>query len=862
MAMQGPPGDAEEVNGATLAHPIPAARPSRTHVLLATVDDRVVRASVVLGIAWLVLYAALTAAFGDHPTGGRLIGDGVYLVPVVAAAVLAIVAARRAPRHRRAFWLLLALSNIGWLAGDSIWGFTDLVLDREPPFPSLADGFYVASYVLVLPAVLFGFAPALRTRVARAFLDTSILVAALGFVGYVLLIEPQLGWGASLATATGIAYPLLDVVIVMTLVCVGFAAGGAVPRSLGLVALAFLIATLTDAAYTYLAVVNSYTSGSWLNLGWQAQAVLLSVAAVLVIRRRDHEPVARLRDRDIGLPLVLAGTAAAVAIVGLDLLNGELQPAGAILAGVALTAVVVRLASTARARERDAIRLQLKTDELEERVRERDAARAELDQSVSLLQATLESTADGILVVGREGKVVGFNQQFLELWSLPRDLEPGAYDDRVLASVLEQLADPDGFLERVGELYASPDLTSFDEITFRDGRICERFSQPQRIGGEIVGRVWSFRDVTERRRLEGGLRQSQRMEAVGRLAGGVAHDFNNLLTAILGYCERLEREVESDRGRAAAEEIRDAAERAARLTRQLLAVSQKQVLQLRTVDVNEIVRELRSLLRPLLGERIELTVRFSDEAAHVHVDPGQLEQALLNLAHNARDAIAGRGAFVVEIAHEDAAGGVVIRVADTGPGMDEETRRQAFEPFFTTKPDGSGLGLASVRGIIEQCGGSVELVSIPGLGTTVTLRLPSAGASVEAADSAGGAPVGEQILLVEDNAVVRSLLAEELEGDGYTVHVAASGDEALKIAETRRVDLVVTDVMMPQMTGAELARRVAERWPETRLLFISGHSEETLGREGVFDSGIRFLQKPFSITALRSSVREALQQPV
>jgi CheY-like chemotaxis protein len=309
-------------------------------------------------------------------------------------------------------------------------------------------------------------------------------------------------------------------------------------------------------------------------------------------------------------------------------------------------------------------------------------------------------------------------------------------------------------------------------------------------------------------------------------------------------------------------EIRRAAERARDLTRQLLMFSRRQVVQARRVDLNALVADAERMLRRLIGEDVRLTTSLDPDAPAVHADPGQLEQALLNLGLNARDAIAERGTFVVEIEHEEAADGVVIRVADTGAGMDEETRLLAFEPFFTTKPDGSGLGLASVRGIIEQCGGTVELASTRGLGTTVTLRLPRALEGLPSAAPAAGSDGSEQILLVEDNAVVRSLLAEELEGDGYTVHVAATGDEALQIAETRPVDLVVTDVMMPHMTGAELARRVAERWPDTRLLFISGHTEETLGREGVFDSGIRFLQKPFSLTTLRLSVREALQQPV
>jgi two-component system cell cycle sensor histidine kinase/response regulator CckA len=852
------------MNGSTAAPAAPARRRAGS-TLLATFDDRVVRASVVLGVAWLAIFAALTAVVGGHPSGEVIVGDAVYLVPVALAAFLSLVVARRVPRPYRAFWFLLALSNVGWLAGEVTWSVTELGLDRQPPFPSLADAFYLSSYALMLPAVLCGFAPGLRARAARAALDASILVASLGYVGFVLLIEPQLGWGRSLATATGIAYPLLGVAIVMLLVSVAFAGRRGMPLSIGLVVTAFFLSALTDAAYTYLSVVNSYASGSWLNVGWQAEAVLLSIAAVVVIRRRDREPIARLADRDVGLPLVLAGTAAAVVLVGLDLMNGDLRPAGAILAGAALTAVVVRLASTASARERAVLRLELKTAELEERVRERDAARNELDHAVSLLQGTLDSTADGILVVGVDGRITGFNQRFLEMWSLPTDVEVGVDDDELLALAISQLADPDAFLERLRELYADPELTSFEEIHFADGRIYERYTQPQRVGGDIVGRVLSFRDVSERRRLEDGLRQSQKMEAVGRLAGGVAHDFNNLLTAILGHTERLEREIDDERARTATAEIRHSAQRAAQLTRQLLAVSRKQVLQLRTIDVNDVVRELRLLLRPLLGERIALTVAYADEPALVHVDPGQLEQVLLNLALNARDAVVDRGSLHVEIAHDPAADHVLVRVVDTGAGMDHATRERAFEPFFTTKVDGAGLGLPSVLGIIEQFGGDVELASAPGAGTAVTLRLPGAGEPAAVADGGlrtGSAGGGAQILLVEDNAVVRSLLAEELASDGYTVHVAESGDDALEIAGTKPVDLVVTDVMMPQMTGAELARRVAERWPHTRLLFISGHSEETLGREGVFDSGIRFLQKPFSLATLRTSVREALQQPV
>ena len=396
----------------------------------------------------------------------------------------------------------------------------------------------------------------------------------------------------------------------------------------------------------------------------------------------------------------------------------------------------------------------------------------------------------------------------------------------------------------------------------------------------VGGIVLNARDVTELRESQDQLLHAQRLDAVGRLAGGVAHDFNNLLTAIRGYSELMLVQLPStDPLRADAEEIARAAERAASLTRQLLAFSRRQLLQPMVLDLNSVVGEIENLLRRLIGEDVELVTSLDPLCGRVKADPGQLEQVIVNLAVNARDAMPGGGALTIatqavrlaEGEHGLAAGPyALLSVSDTGVGMDETTLSHLFEPFFTTKEQGkgTGLGLATVYGIVKQSGGDVVVESSRGRGSRFAVYLPQVVEPIEVVgehSSRNGHERGsETVLLVEDEDLVRGLARRVLQQQGYEVLEAPEAPVALALCSRHagRIDLLLTDVVMPKMSGRQLATELAPLRPEMRVLYTSGYNEEAIGRRGVTDLGGAFLSKPFTPAALVRKVREVLDQPL
>jgi PAS domain S-box-containing protein len=422
-------------------------------------------------------------------------------------------------------------------------------------------------------------------------------------------------------------------------------------------------------------------------------------------------------------------------------------------------------------------------------------------------------------------------------------------------------------------------------LRHRDGswRTMEAVARRQAQEGVVGGVVVNARDITEREHLEAQLLQAQKIEAVGRLAGGIAHDFNNLVTAILGYADLALRRVPAhDPLRRNVEEITRAAERAAALTQQLLAFSRKQVLQPRVLDVREVLEGAQRLLRRLIGEDIELSIRAERGVGRVRVDPVQLEQVLLNLAINARDAMPQGGRLVLEAQDvdldeayaRDHLGGragrfVMLAVSDTGHGMNRETQARIFEPFFTTKEvgKGTGLGLSTVYGIVKQSGGYIWVYSEPGRGSTFKVYLPriaeTEAEALEPEPPALPARGSETVLLVEDEDSVRQLVQELLESVGYEVLTAARPAEALRLAAdyVGPLHLLVTDVVMPEMDGPELAQRLRGLRPDVRVLYLSGYSPGIVADHGVLEHGGTFLQKPFSAEALEVKVRETLDTP-
>jgi len=399
--------------------------------------------------------------------------------------------------------------------------------------------------------------------------------------------------------------------------------------------------------------------------------------------------------------------------------------------------------------------------------------------------------------------------------------------------------------------------------------------------GKPIGVQGIARDITERTKLEDELRQLQKMDAVGKLAGGVAHDFNNIMTAVIGYTDlTLVRLSQDDPLRSKVQEIKNAGVRAAALTQQLLAFSRKQILQPKILDLNTLISDNTKMLRPLIGEDIELVSVLDPALESVKADPGQIEQVIMNLALNARDAMPRGGRLTIETAnvvldeefahrHVSVQPGpcVMLAVSDTGVGMDIEAQSHIFEPFFTTKQKGkgTGLGLSTVYGIVKQSGGNIWVYSKPGNGTTFKIYLPrfeEAAEKVVTRPSLGEIASGsETILLVEDEEQVRKIVREILQMQGYQVLEAAGGGEALLISEKHEgpIHLMLTDVVMPLMSGRELANKLGPIRPATKIIYMSGYTEDTVVHHGVLEPGVEFIQKPFSPDALARKVREVLE---
>ncbi len=522
--------------------------------------------------------------------------------------------------------------------------------------------------------------------------------------------------------------------------------------------------------------------------------------------------------------------------------------------------------------------------EVGRREEKRRQAEEELRWKTAFFEAQVDSSLDGILVVDKHGKKILQNRRMIELWKIPAEMAAEEDDAAQVRFVTSRTKHPREFVERITYLYSHPDEVSREIIELTDGTFLDRSSSPVRDKtGKLYGRIWAFRDITEQRKLEEQLRQSQKMEAIGQLAGGVAHDFNNLLTVIHGYGVMLMTPEESPaETKLAVSQIVRAAERAADLTRQLLAFSRRQVMHTRLLDLNEIVTSLAKMLQRILGEDISLQLNLCSRPLMTRADAGMLDQVLLNLVVNARDAMPDGGRLYIEtgvkifVAKDVAANPelstgsfVSLRVTDTGNGIRPENLPRIFEPFFTTKEvgKGTGLGLATVFGIMKQHGGSIMVESGVGRGTAFQLYLPGAEESIPplSPHAAGlqSNPRGgtETILLVEDDSAVRKLTRILLERAGYKIVEAAHGLDALVVAEKYpdKIHLLFTDIVMPEgLSGRELAARLQERDPALRVIFSSGYSAEIAGRKLALQAGQNFIQKPATREQLLEIVRRCL----
>jgi two-component system cell cycle sensor histidine kinase/response regulator CckA len=501
-------------------------------------------------------------------------------------------------------------------------------------------------------------------------------------------------------------------------------------------------------------------------------------------------------------------------------------------------------------------------------VTERKRARNVIRKLDERYRRLFRDSPDGITLTSVQGKFLAVNPAFVRMLGYDSEDEVMALDARDLfdkpedrALYLERLR-RDGKVDRHEVGLRRKDGSAITAL------FTARFVVDDDTGEEYLEAI--SEDVTELRRVERQFQQAQKMEAVGQLAGGVAHDFNNVLTVILSYSDFLLSELgenaETDREHVQA--IRTAALSAATLTRQLLVFSRQQVIQPQVISINGVVEATAKMLSRLLGEKIRLTLKLDRRVGAVKIDPGLLEQIVMNLAVNARDAMPEGGTLMLTTRNVVNDGDWVrIEVTDTGCGMDEATQQRLFEPFFTTKESGkgTGLGLATVYGIVKQVGGQVAVYSEPGKGTSFKVYFPrfDADSKEPAILAPDDTPPGgtETVLLVEDQAAVRAIAREMLEKRGYRVLEASDGAGALAIAtnQKERIDLLVTDVVMPGLTGRELADRFRQVRPECKVLFVSGYTGDAILHHGVLERGMQFLQKPFTSDALLRKVREAIE---
>jgi len=504
-------------------------------------------------------------------------------------------------------------------------------------------------------------------------------------------------------------------------------------------------------------------------------------------------------------------------------------------------------------------------------------------KSEKLLVALLDSASQAIISIDRSGRIVLANRRAAELFG---------YSVQELLGARIEILLPDSKRANHGKLreqyfehpHARPMGIGFD----LSGRRRDGVEFPVEVSlstvetDEGIFGIAFISDITLRKSLESQLMQAQKMEAVGRLAGGVAHDFNNMLTVIAGYNRMILDELSTlDPLRGYAEEILKATDRAGALTNQLLSFSRRQIMQTRVMNLNEAVGATEGMLRRLIGEDVQIVMSLAPEAGNIRCDPHHIEQAIVNLAVNARDAMPGGGRLTIETCnvqiddtyvktHMGVTPGefVMVAVSDTGQGMDPVTRQNVFEPFFTTKArgKGTGLGLATVYGMVKQCGGDIWVYSEPGQGTTFKLYFPrvtDASTVVVTKEPEHPKPVGGgTLLLVEDETQVRDLTARMLKDLGYTVLAAATGEEAIALARQQagKLSLLITDVVMPNMSGKQVADALSAQQPGMRVLYLSGYTENTVIHHGVLDSNVEFLAKPFTREALAQKVNDILSR--
>jgi PAS domain S-box-containing protein len=823
-------------------------------------------------LAWLIALLGLSvlcyslwwvARLGDTSLTDRF--TGAAAMPGGILVLLAAIRIRRSERldyRTRRAWRIVALGLVSYGVGALIH-FGSASIPEVELFSLAVPALEIGTYVLVVLALAMLPKPAQTMYDLVLFsLDVAVVAWSAAILLWHFVIFPVARDSGSdlLTTFSAATYPVMDLALIFSIGAIvirGLRASTRAALIIAAVALLFIFAG--DMVSGIESLKGIYTPGGLSGVLYSSAWTLLALAAYVQWRIRDRDMLEQgLADYAHSFPW-LPYIAVAVAFVapGIrdwndpDMLRQHLPAIGLLMA-----LVIARLAVTAR--------------------QNATLAAAERER----LAAAVDQAAEAMVTTDRAGNVTYVNPAFTRITGYTAAETIGRGQDFLGAG-------PDS--ARVAEIQAGLGRGESWEgrLVFRrrdgtDVELAVSIAPLWDAAGGICGTVSAARDVSRERALEGQLAQAQRMEAVGRLAGGIAHDFNNLLTAISGFGELAsagvsrDDPVSEDIG-----EILKASDRAAVLTKALLAFSRRQVMQPSTVHLNEVVGGLTPMLRVLLGEEVELVLEWDTELGLVRIDRGQLEQVIVNLAVNARDAMPGGGKLTIATAnanmgardagsHVGAVPGphVKLVISDTGLGMTPEVMEHAFEPFFTTKVrgKGTGLGLSTVIGVVEQSGGTIETASSPGTGSVFTILLPRVDGAREPDETAGRTnPTrggSETILVAEDQDAVRLYVERILSRAGYRVLSAANGQDALTLAKTLpHVDLLFTDIVMPGLSGPELAKLLTAIHPGVRTLYASGYSDEALDRGFDKEGQVPYLAKPFNRGGLLTRIREVLNSP-